>query len=118
MRDFKRSERVSDNVHHALSDILLREITDPRLEMVTITGARVSDDLRHADVYYSLIGDENRWTEAKEGFRSSKGYIKKSLGRKLRMKYLPDLFFREDRSLEGGEKIDRILSQVLTENED
>ena len=118
MKEFKRSERVSDNIHQVVSTILLREVTDPRLEMVTITGARVSDDLRHADIYYSIIGDEKRWAEAKKGFQSSKGFIKKALGRKLKMKYMPDLHFREDKSLEGGEKIDRILSEIIVDHDE
>ena len=112
MREFKRSERVGDLVHHEISNILLREISDPRVEMITITGTKVSDDLRHANVYYSVIGDEKRWEEVKEGLSSSKGYIKRELGRRLKMKYIPDVHFHEDRTLEKGERIDSLLSGV------
>lgn len=109
MKDFKRSERVGDLIHHEVSSILLREIKDPRLDMVSITGTKVSDDLRHATVFFSVIGDERRWAEANRGFDSSKGFIKRELGKRLKMKYMPDVSFREDRSLESGERMDRIL---------
>ncbi len=112
MRRFKRSERVGDLIHHEVSNILLRDIKDPRLDMVSITGAKVSDDLRHAVIFYSVIGGEERWIEVGKGFESSKGFIKRELGKRLKMKYMPDLRFEEDRSLESGNRIDRILESV------
>lgn len=113
MKEYKRSERVSDLVCREVSNILLRDIKDPRVEMVTITGTRVSDDLRHAVVFYSVIGDEKRWAEVGKGLKSTKGYVKRELGKRLKMKYLPDLKFVEDRTMEKGEKIDRLLSGLV-----
>lgn len=116
MKEFKRSERVSDLVYREVSNILLIDIKDPRVELVTITGTKVSDDLRHAVVYYSVIGDDKRWSEVARGLESSRGYIKRELGKRLKMKYLPDLKFVEDRTMEKGEKMDRLLSE-LAKNE-
>jgi len=112
MREFKRSQRVSDLIHHEVSNILLMEITDPRVEMVTVTGVKVSDDLGHAIIFYSVIGDDDRWSEVKKGLASSKGYIKRELGRRLKMKYIPDIKFYEDRTLEQGGRVDDILSAL------
>lgn len=109
MREFKRADRVSDAIHHEVSTILLRDIKDPRVDMVTITGTKVSDDLRHASIFYSVIGDEERWAEVRKGLMSSKGYIKRQLGKRLKMKYIPDIHFNEDRTLEQGGRIDTIL---------
>ena len=110
MKDFKRADRVGDAIHHEVSTILLTEIKDPRVDMVTVTGTKVSDDLRHANIFYSVIGDEERWTEVKKGLMSSKGYIKRQLAKRLKMKYIPDIHFNEDRTLEQGGRIDSILS--------
>ena len=113
MKAFKRAERVGDAVHHEVSNILLRDIKDPRIDMVTVTGTKVSDDLRHANVFYSVIGDEQRWREVKKGLASSKGYIKRQLAKRLKMKYMPDIHFNEDRTLEQGERIDSLLSGIV-----
>lgn len=112
MKDFKRSERIGDLIYREVSNIILRDLKDPRIGIITLTGVSVSDDLRLATVYYSLVGDERRWTEVGKGLESSKGFIKKELGRRLKIKYIPDIRFREDRSLERGERIDRILSEI------
>ena len=115
MREFSRSQRVADLMHHEVSTILLMDIKDPRIEMVTVTGVTVTDDLRHATVFYSVIGDEKRWKEVKQGLPSSKGFMKKELGRRVRMKYIPDIKFIEDRTLEQGERMDAILSGLADE---
>ncbi len=112
MREFKRSERISDLIHREISNMLLRDISDPRISMVTITGTKVSDDLGVATVFFSIIGDQSKWEEANRGFRSCKGFIKRELGRRLKLKYIPDIRFREDRSLETGEKMDKVLSDL------
>ena len=112
MKEYKRSERVSDLIYREVSNILLRDIKDPRVEMVTITGTKVSDDLHHAIVFYSVIGDEKRWSEVGQGLKSSKGYVKRELGKRLKMRYLPDIKFVEDRTMEKGDRIDRMLSEL------
>ena len=112
MKGFKRADRVGDAIHHEVSTILLSEIKDPRVDMVTVTGTKVSDDLRHANIFYSVIGDEERWAEVKKGLMSSKGYIKRQLAKRLNMKYIPDIHFNEDRTLEQGGRIDSILSSL------
>lgn len=112
MREFKRSDRVGDMIHHEVSNILLFEISDPRVEMITITGSKVSSDLSHANIYYSVIGDEKRWADVKEGLKSSKGFIKRQLAKRLEMRHLPDLHFHEDRTMENGERIDNILHEL------
>lgn len=113
MREFKRSARVGDLLCQEISSIILRDITDPRVEMVTITGTKVSDDLRHADVFFSVIGDEKRWKEASKGLKSCKGYIKRELGKRLEMKYLPDLKFIQDKTMETGSRIDKMIADAL-----
>ncbi|MDT8317644.1 MAG: 30S ribosome-binding factor RbfA [bacterium] len=117
MREFKRSARVGDLLCREISSIILRDITDPRVEMVTITGAKVSDDLRHAAIFFSVIGDENRWKEASKGLTSSRGYIKRELGKRLEIKYIPDLKFIQDKTMETGSRIDKMISDALSDHD-
>lgn len=112
MKEFKRSERISDLIHREISNMLLRDISDPRISMVTITGTRVSDNLGIATVFFSIIGEQAKWEEASRGFASCRGFIKRELGRRLKLKYIPDIRFKEDRSLETGERMDKLLSQL------
>ena len=112
MKNFKRSKRVGEQIHHEVSNILLKDIKDPALNLVTVTGTKIADDLRHAVVFYSVIGDEKRWQEVRAGLERSKSYIKKILSSNLKIKYIPDLKFVEDKTMESGERIDKILSVI------
>jgi len=117
LREFKRSARVGDLLCREISNVLLRDITDPRVEMITITGAKVSDDIRHATVFFSVIGDENRWKDASKGLASAKGYIKRELGKRLEIKYIPDLKFIQDKTMETGSRIDKMIADALSDHD-
>ena len=112
MMRFKRSEKVGDQVREEISQILLRELQDPRIGFVTITKVALSDDLRIAKVYYSVFGGEQEKEESYQGLESAKGYIKRELGRRVRLKYMPEITFIFDDSLEYGEHIEELLQGV------
>jgi ribosome-binding factor A len=109
---FKRSEKVGDLIREEISQIFLRGLKDPRIGFVTITKVDVSDDLRVAKVYYSVFGGEQEKEESYEGLESAKGYIKRELGRRVRLKYMPEISFKFDDSLEYGEHIEELLRGV------
>ncbi|OGP55128.1 MAG: ribosome-binding factor A [Deltaproteobacteria bacterium RBG_13_52_11] len=115
---FKRSEKVGDQIREEISQILLRELKDPRIGFVTITTVAVSDDLRTAKVYYSVFGGEQDKEESYEGLESAKGYIKRELGRRMRLKYMPEINFMFDDSLEYGEHIEDLLRGVKDSGEE
>jgi ribosome-binding factor A len=117
MMRFKRSEKVGDQIREEISEILLRELKDPRIGFVTITKVAVSDDLRMAKVYYSVYGGEQAKEESHQGLESAKGYIKKELGRRMRLKYMPEITFLFDDSLEYGEHIEELLRDVKKRGE-
>jgi len=95
-----------------ISEILLRELKDPRIGFVTITKVAVSDDLRAAKVYYSVFGGEQEKEVSYQGLESAKGYIKRELGSRMRLKYMPEITFLFDDSLEYGEHIEDLLRAV------
>jgi ribosome-binding factor A len=118
MMRFKRSEKVGDQIREEISQILLRELKDPRIGFVTITTVAVSDDLRTAKVYYSVFGGEQDKEESYKGLESAKGYIKRELGRRMRLKYMPEIIFMFDDSLEYGEHIEELLRDVKDSGEE
>ncbi len=112
MKPFSRAERVSVKIQSHLSELLLRKVSDPRLEMVTITGVKLTDDLRHAQVYFCVSGGKKAKYEALSGFRSALGFLKKSLAAKLGLQYMPALSFQYDESLDYGSHINEILKSI------
>ena len=117
-REFKRSERVADLIQEVIGELLVHSIKDPRLEMVTVTGVKVSGDLRHATVYYTAHGTAERQTEALAGFQSAAGFLRSYLRKETALKFIPELRFRYDKSLDEGEKIDRLLREVHRGDDD
>jgi ribosome-binding factor A len=112
MMRFKRSEKVGDLIREEISQILLRELKDPRIGFVSITKVDLSDDLRVAKVYYSVFGGAQEKEESFQGLESAKGYIKRELGRRVRLKYMPEISFIFDDSFEYGEHIEELLRGV------
>lgn len=108
----KYQRRVSELIHIRLSNLLERKIKDPRLEMVTITDVEVSPDASRADVYFSALGGDQSREEAKEGLESAAGWLRRELGKQLRLRRTPELIFHYDRSVERGERISNILDDL------
>ncbi len=106
-----RKYRIQDQLQEEISIIIQRELRDPGIGFVTILDVKMSEDLRLAKVYYSVYGSEDDWQKTKEALERSKGYIKFLLGKRIRIKYMPDLAFFPDRSYEKALKIEQILSK-------
>ena len=114
----KRSARVSDLIQRLISSLLVTGgIKDPRLDMVTITGVKVSTDLSYADVYYTVHGDEERRSEARAGFEAARGFLRSHLRQNTDLRQVPELRFHYDVSLDEGEKIERLLREVRESEE-
>jgi ribosome-binding factor A len=112
----QRKERVEGLLQQVVCEIL-REIKDPRIGFMTVTGVKMSPDLRHARVYFSVIGDDQARENTLKGLRSATGFIRTELGRKIRLRYTPEIDFTVDSSLEHGMKIFGLLKQIEREEE-
>lgn len=112
MSEFKRSGRVAAQVQSAIADILLGELRDPRITPVTLTSVRLSDDLRVARVNFSPLGGQGDSTTILAGLNAAKGLIRRELGRRLSLKYLPELVFHPDENLEKALRVTDILDQL------
>lgn len=107
-----RTERLADLIRDEVARLLLREVKDPRIGFVTLTGAKVTPDLRQARVYVSVLGDEKAREAALEGLRHSASFIQRALFKNLRLRHSPAILFEIDDSLERGERIERVLQQL------
>jgi ribosome-binding factor A len=112
---FKRSHRVGDLIREVICEMLLRDLNDPRLESVTITEVEVSADLKLATVFFSARGNRSREEASLHGLQSATGYIRKKLGKELRLRYIPDLLFKVDHSFDYGSKIDQLFQTLKEE---
>lgn len=112
---YKRSHRVGDLIREVICEMLLRDLDDPRLESVTITEVEVSADLKLATVFFSAMGNRSREETSLHGLQRATGYIRKKLGKELRLRYIPDLLFKVDHSFDYGSKIDRLFQTLQEE---
>ena len=117
MIPFSRADRVSGLIQEVLSELLKKKIRDPRLAMATITSVKMSRDLKLARIYFTIYGDSEKSKAAAQGFESALGFIKRSLARRLGLRYMPNLKFFYDESFEYGSHIDQLLEKISTENE-
>lgn len=116
MRPFARALRVAEQIQRTLSELLTKGVSDPRLDLVTITGVDVSPDLKFAKVYVISTGGKNTPEQVVAGFNSAQGFLKRTLGPKLGLRYMPELKFIYDPSFEYGDRIEHLLKSVGTEN--
>jgi ribosome-binding factor A len=117
MLPYKRSQRVGDLLREEIADIVIHRLKDPRIGFVTITGVDVTDDIKIAKIYASILRDEDKKTTL-EILNSAKSFIRFELSKRLRMKSIPSIEFRLDTSIEYGNKIDKLLKKIEEEGED
>ena len=114
-----RVERVQATIMEEISLIVLNELKDPRVERVTITGVKIGKDLRNATVYFSVLSDaESDIEQARIGLEKASGYIRRKLGEKIRLRYLPELTFRFDESITRSVRITELLEQIKPKEEE
>ncbi len=117
MHQYKRTDRLGDQIRAEIADIIARKIKDPRIGFVTVTSVDVSEDLRHAKVFVSVYGDEKTQTETMKGLNSAAGFVKGELGRRIKIKFTPDIIFSLDRSLEKAAYVLEILEHIKKDEE-
>jgi ribosome-binding factor A len=101
-----------------LTTLLHTQTSDPRLEGVTITQVSVTPDTKRADVYFSVLGDENARQSAQRGLDSAAGWLRREIGSRIRLRNTPALIFHWDPSLEHGERIEQLLDELGLGQED
>ena len=107
-----KQDRMSERVRTILSELLLREVRDPRLQGVTITEVKMDPELMFADIYVNALGDESRQNEVLYGLKSANGFLRREIGKRVRLRITPELNFHWDVSLQRGERLNQLISSL------
>ncbi|CAM3989392.1 30S ribosome-binding factor RbfA [Vreelandella rituensis] len=116
MREFKRTDRVADQLQKELAVLIQREVKDPRLGMVTVSGVTVSRDLGYADVYITLLG-ENSDEDIKENLKALKragGFLRSQVAKRIKLRHVPELRFHYDESVVRGQHLSSLIDEAVT----
>jgi ribosome-binding factor A len=108
----KRSEKVADLIQKEISQMLVKSIKDPRIGFVTITKVSVSEDCRFAKVYFSVAGTLAERERSMKGLDSAKGFVRKELGRRIRLRYTPEILFQFDPSIEYAIHMGELIQTI------
>lgn len=118
MSGSKRLARLNEQLRRELSELIRRDVRDPRVGPVTITGVDVARDLDSAKVYVRTLGTPAERAATIEGLGAAAPFLRTTLGRMLHVRRVPELRFRPDRSYEHAQRIEEVLSQVIPESDD
>lgn len=112
MHEFKRADRVSKLLREEISQIITRDLKDPLVSFVTITNINLTDDLKLARVYVGILGDEEAKNKSLKGLTRAVKFIRTELGHRTNLKYVPEIEFYYDETLEYAQKIDSLLKKI------
>jgi len=113
-----RVRRVESLLAREISDLLVKEIKDPRVSQVTVVEIEASGDLRRAVIYYRLLSNDiEHRKEAESGLKSAAGTLKRMIGERVRLKFMPELVFRYDPTEDKAERIEALLREVASEGD-
>jgi ribosome-binding factor A len=116
--NYKRADRVAQMIRGDMSEIIAREVKDPRLHAVTITSVKVSDDLRSAKIYFVELGKDECSSDIKAGLVQASGFIRRELGRRMQLRCVPELTFIHDESFGYGSRIEELLARIAKQEQD
>jgi ribosome-binding factor A len=112
-----RQDKVAEAIRQEVSLIIHDELKDPRLGFVTITGVELSQDLRYARIFFSVLGKEEEYRKTKIALDSALGFIRRLIAQRIRLMFAPEIVFKEDRSSEYSVRIQEVLDEIRKLNE-
>lgn len=107
-----KQDRVSGRIRTILSELLLREVSDPRLHGITITEVELDPELQYAQVYVNALGDEDREADVMKGLEHATGFLRREVGKRVRLRKTPELIFHWDVTLERSERINKLIASL------
>ncbi len=115
MANHLRIEKLQELIKQEVSKMLLYDIKDPRIGFVTVTEVEMTGDLREATIYVSIMGNDEQIKSSMEGLNSALGFIRREIGKRIRLRFTPEISFAPDKSLDYSEHIQKILLQIEKE---
>lgn len=111
----RRTEQVAQEIRRVLSELLLTQVRDPAIGFVTVTAVEVSPDLKHARAYVSVLGSPEEERETQAALRRAAGFLRTEVGRRIQIRYTPELHFEMDHSTERAIRISKLIDEVISD---
>lgn len=115
-KEFSRTRRVGEQIQRELAELIQREVKDPRVGLVTVSGVEVSRDFEHAKVFVSRLGGEEDMGEALRALARASGFLRRELGRRMKLRTVPELRFIHDRSLAEGSRLASLIDEAVRQD--
>jgi ribosome-binding factor A len=116
-KEYYRSQRVVEQIRRELAELIRLEVKDPRVGFITLTDVEITPDYAHAKVFFTSMTGEADVPEIQRGLRRASGFLRRELGRRIRIHTIPELHFHYDRSVEEGSRLSRLIDDVVREDE-
>ncbi|HCI81528.1 MAG TPA: 30S ribosome-binding factor RbfA [Ktedonobacter sp.] len=113
-----RQEKLGEQIAEDISDLIRTRVKDPRIGFVSVTRVEVSGDLRHAKVYVSVMGSPEERKETMQGLNKATGFLRHELASRLTLRYMPEITFKLDNSIEEGSRVLELINKVSREDEE
>lgn len=115
-REYSRPQRVGDQIQRELAELIREEVKDPGVGMITLSGVDVSRDLAHARVFFTVLGGPEQITASQDALRRAAGFLRRELGRRMRLRVVPELHFHYDDTQERGARLSALIDQAIAED--
>lgn len=113
MKNFSRSDRVAEQIRRELSELIQLELKDPRVRLVTLTDVEITPDYAHAKVFYTSLASAAQQAEIASGLQRASSFLRRELGKRIKIHHLPELHFHYDKSVEEGTRLSRLIDQAV-----
>ncbi|HJV25731.1 MAG TPA: 30S ribosome-binding factor RbfA [Aromatoleum sp.] len=115
-KEFSRSQRVKEQIRRELAELIRLEVKDPRVGFITLTDVEITPDYAHAKVFFTSMKGEEGLSEILTGLRRASGFLRRELGRRIRIHTIPELHFHYDASVERGSRLSRLIDEVVRDD--
>ena len=116
-KEFSRSQRVAEQIRRDLAELIRLEVKDPRVGFITLTDVEITPDYAHAKVYFTSMRGEEGLDEILTGLHRASGFLRRELGKRVRIHTLPELQFQYDSSVERGSRLSQLIDQVVRDDD-
>ncbi len=117
MKSFSRTDRIVEQIRRELAELIRLELKDPRVSLVTLTDVEITPDYAHAKVFYTTLAEAEQRAEIERGLKRSAGFLRRELGRRVRIHHTPDLHFVFDASVERGTHLSQLIDQAVASDQ-
>jgi len=117
-KEFSRAERVAEQIRRELAEMIRLELKDPRVSLVTLTDVEISPDYTHAKVFYTTLAGEEQRQAIERGLKHAAGFLRRELGRRVRIHHTPELHFVYDASVERGSHLSQLIDEAVKADEE